>query len=355
MRTRRWMIVLVSAVLALGLAAVPAFAGRASDGGGNDRLAARHAATQQVAQQQLAQRHSTQRHVNTRAAIITAADAYAKSGPAHIMMAADLYAAIQAGDTSYQIVDVRSAEHFALGHIDGAINIPFTTIADDASLAKLDSTKKLVVVCYTGETASMSTMVWSLLGYDARALLFGMSGWVADEAIVGLPFPSGQAAGYATTTTPTTSNRHYRAPRLSAKYASTAAAVKGQTKVYFAKGMSPIMTAEQVNQVVTTRDKRYQVISVRETADYATGHIAGAPNLVWSDIASQTRKLDPKKTIVVYCYTGNLGGEDTMLLNLLGYNTYNMMSGMSAWNSDTAVGGVVGFDPAKVVGYPVVK
>jgi len=343
MRTRRWMIVLMSAVLALGLTAAPALARTASDCGG-DTASARRAAS-----------HAAKRHINARAAILTAADAYAKSGPAHIMMAADLYAAIQAGDTSYQVVDVRSAEHFALGHIGGAINIPFTTIADDASLAQLDSTKKLVVVCYTGETASMTTMVWSLLGYDARALLFGMSGWVADEAVVGLPFPSGQAAGYATTTTPVASHRTYRAPKLSAHYASTAAAVKGQTKAYFAKGMSPIMTAEQVNAVVTTGDKRYQVISVRETADYATGHIAGATNLVWSDIANQTKKLDPKKTIIVYCYTGNLGGEDTMLLNLLGYTTYNMMSGMSSWSSDTTLGGVVGYDPAKVLGYPVVK
>jgi len=115
------------------------------------------------------------------------------------------------------------------------------------------------------------------------------------------------------------------------------------------------MTAAQVNEVVQTKDPRYQIVSVRESADYATGHIDGAFNLVWSDIANQMNKLDPAKTTIVYCYTGNLGGEETMLLNLMGYESYNMMSGMSAWNSDPAMGGLVGYDPSSVAGYPTVR
>jgi len=338
MNHKRWMTAVLASALALGLMAAPGLAG-----------------AKPAAKKSCVRRPVATRTFNARAAMIEAADTYAKSGPAHIISATDLNNVVLAKDAAYQIVDVRSAAHFALGHIEGAINIPFKTIADDASLAKLDRSKKIVVVCYTGETSSQTTMVWSLLGYDARALLFGMSGWVADKAIVGIDIPTGVAAGYPTTTAPSTARRSYRAPRLSREYKGVAEAVKGQTKAYFAKGLAPVMTATQVHEVLEAKDPGYQIISVRESADYATGHIAGAPNLVWSDLANQLGKLDPKKTTIVYCYTGNLGGEDAMLLNLMGYEAYNMMSGMSSWNADPAVGGLVGFNPANAFNFPVVN
>lgn len=333
MSYRRWMTALVAGVLALGLAVVPGYAS-------NKPVTAPMTA---------------HKAFNARAGMIDAADAYFKSNPAHIISADALFAIVQAKDAGYQIVDVRSAAHYALGHIDGAINIPFTTIADDASLAQLDSTKKIIVVCYTGETSSMTTVVWSMLGYDARALLYGMGGWVADKAIVGMDIQTGVAAGYPTVVRPTTTHRRYRAPKLGARYADVASAVKGQTKAYFAKGLAPVMTATQVQPIVQSKDRRYQIVSVRYAADYATGHIKGAMNLAWADVAKQMSKLDPRKTIVVYCYTGNMGAETAMFLNLMGYKAYNMMSGMSSWNSDATVGGFAGFNPAIVANYPTVK
>jgi len=338
MRDKRWMTAVLVGALALGLMAAPGLASARS-----------------AAKKSCVKRPVAARTFNARKAMIEVADSYSKSSPAHIISATDLHNVVLTADPAYQIVDVRSAAHFALGHIEGAINIPFQTIADDASLAMLDHSKKIVVVCYTGETSSQTTMVWSMLGYDTRALLFGMSGWVADKAIVGIDIPSGVAAGYPTTTDVPVSHRTYRAPQLSAQYANVAEAVKGQTKAYFAKGLAPVMTATQVNEAMQANGSSYQVISVRETADYASGHLVGATNLVWTDIANQLDKLDPNKTTIVYCYTGNIGGEDAMFLNLMGYTAYNMMSGMSSWNADPAVGGFVGFNPANAFNFPVVR
>lgn len=44
-----------------------------------------------------------------------------------------------------------------------------------------------------------------------------------------------------------------------------------------------------------------------------------------------------------------------MFLNLMGYETYNMKFGMSGWNTDPAVGGAAGYDPATVPNYATVK
>ncbi len=341
--------VVLTGVLALGLMAGQAYAG--SQAAAQSRVAAKAAATRTAATRPAAAKKFT-----ARAAMIQAANAYFKNAPVPVISAADLYKVVQAKDAGYQIVDVRSAEHYALGHIDGAINIPFTTIADDASLAKLDPAKTIVTVCYTGETASMTNMVWSMLGYKVTTLMYGMTGWVADKAIVGIDIPSGKAAGYATVTKPTVARKTFHAPKLKGHYVNVAQAVKGQARAYFAKGLAPVISASDLHQILGSRSARhYQVVSVYQHADYAKGHIKGAINIVWTDIADQMRKLDPKKTTVVYCYTGNTGAEDAMLLNLMGYTTYNLMSGMSSWSNDAAVGGFAGYDPATVPNYPTVK
>ena len=56
-----------------------------------------------------------------------------------VISADALYENLNDGDTSNDpfIVSVRSAEHYALGHIPGAINIPWKQIAEPENLAKL--------------------------------------------------------------------------------------------------------------------------------------------------------------------------------------------------------------------------
>ncbi len=338
MSYKRWMIALLAGVLVFGLVAVPG-------------CAAEEPAVEEVATEEVAEEPA----FDAQAAMIDAANEYFKNAPVPTIAAADLFNVVQAKDAGYQIVDIRSAEHYALGHIEGAINIPFKTIADDASLAMLDDAKKIVVVCYTGHTASMANMVWNMLGYDALSLKFGMSGWVADKAIVGLDIPAKVGAGFPTVTTPVEATGGFTAPELEGEYADVAEAIQEQTKAYFAKDLAPTIAVADVNNLVLAKDATYQIVSVRKAEDYAKGHVDGAINILWTDIADNLDKIDPDKKIIVYCYTGHTGGEAAMFLNLMGYETYNMKFGMSGWNTDPAVGGSAGYDPATVPGYATVK
>lgn len=96
---------------------------------------------------------------------------------------ADLKAAIDAKEDIF-ILSVRKAEDYAKGHIKGAINIPFgKTMLND--LSKLPKNKKIVVYCYTGQTAGQAVASLRLLGYDAVSLNGGTGmatnapqGWV---------------------------------------------------------------------------------------------------------------------------------------------------------------------------------
>jgi rhodanese-related sulfurtransferase len=91
----------------------------------------------------------------------------------------------------YLIVSVRKPEDYAAGHVTGAINIPFGAGMQDA-LAELPKDKKIIVYCYTGQTASQTTAILRLLGYEAYNMQFGMGSAESEKGWLG--------AGYETVT-----------------------------------------------------------------------------------------------------------------------------------------------------------
>lgn len=77
-----------------------------------------------------------------------------------------------------QIVSVRGANHYELGHVPGAINVPYQQAANLDYLQYVDPTGDLVLYCYTGHTGGIATMTMGILGYEnARNMLYGMNGW----------------------------------------------------------------------------------------------------------------------------------------------------------------------------------
>ena len=77
--------------------------------------------------------------------------------------AADLAAQIQVG-TAPLIVDVRSPEEYAAGHVPGAINLPFREI--DQHLEVLRSQPKLVIYCERGMRANIAEATLVEAGLD---------------------------------------------------------------------------------------------------------------------------------------------------------------------------------------------
>jgi len=80
---------------------------------------------------------------------------------------------VDAKDTSALFLSVRKAEDYAKGHIEGAINIPFAT-GMEQQFGMLPKDKKIVVYCYSGQTAGQVVAVLRLLGYDAVSMHSGM-------------------------------------------------------------------------------------------------------------------------------------------------------------------------------------
>ncbi len=118
--------------------------------------------------------------VDTVEIIRTAADRYLSTAPQNLRVLAPdwLMEKIKSGSTDdIFVIDVRGPELYAEGHVPGATNIPFKTVAKTENLSKLPKTKQIVVVCKSGQTASMINAILNMLGYNAVTLKGGMKGW----------------------------------------------------------------------------------------------------------------------------------------------------------------------------------
>jgi rhodanese-related sulfurtransferase len=81
----------------------------------------------------------------------------------------------------YYLLDIRRPADYAAGHIAGAVNVQFGDVANPGVLAALPLDRPILVICYTGHTASIANAVLATLGYDAWTLRFGMTSWKASS------------------------------------------------------------------------------------------------------------------------------------------------------------------------------
>ncbi len=80
---------------------------------------------------------------------------------------------LDSGDSDVVFVSVRKADAYAEGHIATATNMPWGKGMNDM-FASLPADKKIIIYCYSGQTAGQTVAGLKLLGYDAVSLKGGM-------------------------------------------------------------------------------------------------------------------------------------------------------------------------------------
>ncbi|MFW5996131.1 MAG: rhodanese-like domain-containing protein [Halanaerobiaceae bacterium] len=76
-------------------------------------------------------------------------------------------------DEDVELLSIRQSSDFSDGHIEGAANIPWEAGMQEY-FGQLPEDKKIVVYCYTGQTAGQAVAGLRMLGYDAISLNGGM-------------------------------------------------------------------------------------------------------------------------------------------------------------------------------------
>lgn len=104
-----------------------------------------------------------------------------KDGCNNLIDCQALYKNIGAGENMF-ILDIRKEDDFTGNSIEGSIHYEWENVFDLIEDEVLPKDKKIVVVCYTGQSAGQITAILRLLGYDACSLLGGMdNGWMKNS------------------------------------------------------------------------------------------------------------------------------------------------------------------------------
>jgi rhodanese-related sulfurtransferase len=82
---------------------------------------------------------------------------------------------------NFMIIDVRTAEEFAAGHIANAINIDVQLADFESNVGKLDRNKRYLVYCRTGIRSATATQAMARFGFkDIYNLSGGISQLIQD-------------------------------------------------------------------------------------------------------------------------------------------------------------------------------
>ena len=87
------------------------------------------------------------------------------------------------------------------------------------------------------------------------------------------------------------------------------------------------LTAEQAHQ----RRDEVQLLDVREVPEWVAGHVEGALHVPMHQLRAAQEQLDPDRTIVCICRSGQRSAAVAEALRRAGYDAVNLLGGMHAW------------------------
>ncbi len=229
--------------------------------------------------------------------------------------------------TGYTVYDLRSAADFTTNHIKNAKNIALKDVITTTESLAIAKDAKILVVCYTGQTAGQAVMALRLLGWkNAQVLKWGMAGWnatyqspwennsgyvVASKGDLAVGSPN-----WVTTAPPATGS--FSEPSWTSASTDGATILKERVQAVLNAGFSPVD-----GSAVLATPANYTIVNYWAATDYTTlGHFSGAFNLPVISLAGDLVKgFDPTKETLVYCWTGQTSSVVTFWMNVLGYKT----------------------------------
>ncbi|QBD80385.1 MBL fold metallo-hydrolase [Ktedonosporobacter rubrisoli] len=184
-----------------------------------------------------------------------------------------------------QVLDVRSVQQFAAGHVPGALSIPLDAGQFQNRAGHLISAETpLLLVASSQEEAHRAQAALAVIGYTnvAGMLSGGIEAW--------------QQAGYEAQSLPS-------------------------------------ITVQQL-QEKKMGEPELQIVDVRDPDEWEAGHIEGAVHIPLFTLPQKLNSLDAKRPTALICGSGLRSTIASSLLQSKNWSQlYNTEGGMSAWNS----------------------
>jgi rhodanese-related sulfurtransferase len=269
-------------------------------------------------------------------------------------------------------VDTEMPDAYFLGHIPGAVHIPWRKLTKLKTLNSLPKDRQIVVYSSTGQTGGQAAAILSLLGFDAVNLKWGITSWTDDVSAAPARYSPErdilwQNESYRSTVTDNLEpDIRYDMPEIAVEGRTPESIIWSAADEYLRQYkienisagslydplfailhplyVSPYEEPDKDMLVLPfgvqpgENDESFTwpfILDVRTEAEYTQGHIPACVHIPFTEVftVSNMRKLPPDRQIVVVSNTGHTSAHVAALLNLLGYDAVNLKWGMSGWCS----------------------
>jgi rhodanese-related sulfurtransferase len=209
------------------------------------------------------------------------------------------------------LVDVRTPEEFAAGHLKGAVNINFKKRTFPDYINAIAKDKPVAIYCRSGNRSGKAAFIMQSLGFkEVIDLGSGYKGW--------------NKAGKEVVKEDNDANK---------KLQETLA--KGELKGAATVGKSHQIGVDEFEKLA--KSGKVTVVDVRTAKEFAAGHIEGAINVDWKNrhfAKEAIKNITNDKPAAIYCRSGNRATRAMYAMAALGFNeVYNLNKGMKSWNA----------------------
>jgi len=217
--------------------------------------------------------------------------------------------------TDIMLVDVRTADEYVEGFIEGAVNIPLHELTQQLSLLpNLD--QNIVVYCGSGHRSALAMTALNLFGYhNTRSLVGGFGMWTSSGNPMSLDIPSVMAE-----TAPEIDSNIYE---VVDNFMTTIPAG------YY--------TVKDIDLKLEMTENPLVLIDVRTDGEWQQGYIEDSIHIPLSDFMARQSEWeqDLHTTIVIYDNPTHRSTMAMMLMRLMGYdNVRALAGGVAAWTKD---------------------
>lgn len=238
--------------------------------------------------------------------------AHVAAGNNNMTPSADVKAMLDDNPNSVFILDIRSGEDFAAGHIPGSVHSARGKVGE--IMDRIPTNKPVIVACYTGQNAAYTVAYLRMAGFEnATSLLYGIDlGWVGRD---GLPLEG------------TGMNAAADLPVVSAPADEAAEIIWARAKEYSKSidagqvGFIPVDQHAAFYEELQGNPNAYYVLDIRSAEDFAAGHIEHSAHVAWGQFGNILEDLPTTVPVVVACYSGQTAAQTLGVLRMLGFDS----------------------------------
>lgn len=240
---------------------------------------------------------------------------------------------INSQQSRYLILSLQDFAEYELGHMPGAVWLPYRDLLDpvraETLLSKLPQDKPIILTCPNGHLSCAVALYLRQLGYTVFVQAFGMDRWNRKCAGEGA-YPGDIKGPLETSITRMQLDANVQYPSEYGDLSDTELAKRTsltQLGSEFELHIKPADFQKDPAQKL--------VLCLMRPEDYTKYHIPGSVNLPGEAFYAGDDLLlwlPRDRKIVLSCYVGHFSSGSCVLLRQLGYDAHTLDWGMAGWN-----------------------